>query len=94
MNEALARAVTVTEDALLVDLDDGRQVSAPLDWYPRLLYGSPEERANWRFLGRGNGIHWVDLDEDIAIDDLLAGRASGEKQSSFRRWLENRGRVE
>ena len=90
LREALAQSVTVTEDALVVDLVDGRTVSVPLPWYPRLAHGTPPERANWRLIGRGEGVHWPDLDEDISVANLLAGRPSGETQNSFRRWLESR----
>ena len=90
LRAALAQGVTVTEDALVVDLVDGRTVSVPLLWYPRLAHGSPVERANWRLIGRGEGVHWPDLDEDISVGGLLAGRPSGETQSSLRKWLESR----
>jgi len=88
----LSRAVrvTVTKDALAVDLTDGRTVIAPLAWYPRLLHGTSEERRRWRLIGRGEGIHWPDLDEDISVEGLLAGRPSGEGQRSFKRWLAER----
>jgi hypothetical protein len=82
--------VTVTEDALIVDLTDGRTVSVPLAWYPRLLYGTPEERNNWRLIGKGEGVHWRDLDEDISVENIVFGKPSGESQRSFRRWLEKR----
>jgi hypothetical protein len=82
-----AENVHVGEDALSVELSDGRTISAPLAWYPRLLHGSARERANWRLIGRGYGIHWEDLDEDISVEGLLAGRASGESQASFKKWL-------
>jgi Protein of unknown function (DUF2442) len=85
-----ATAVRLTEDALVVDLADGRTVSVPLAWYPRLLQGSSDERANHRFIGEGEGIHWPDLDEDISVENLLGGRASGEGAKSFQRWLEAR----
>lgn len=87
---ALAQRVTVTEDTLVVDLVDGRTVSVPLSWYPRLAHGTPAERANWRLVGRGEGIHWPDLDEDINVSGLLAGRPSGETQISLRTWLDSR----
>ena len=90
LGSAMAQHVTVTEDAVIVDLPDGRTVVVPLPWHPRLAHGTPEERANWRLIGRGEGIHWPDLDEDISVAGLLAGRASGETQSSLRRWLESR----
>ncbi len=85
-----AENVTVRADTLYVELSDGRTLSVPLDWYPRLLHSSPEERKNWRLIGRGRGIHWEDLDEDISVAGLLAGRPSGESQSSFKKWLAGR----
>ena len=87
---ALAENVSVTDDSLIVDLDDGRTISVPLAWFPRLLHGTAEERSNWRLIGKGEGIHWPDLDEDISVESVLFGRPSGESQRSFRRWLENR----
>lgn len=77
---------------LAVQLDDGRAISVPLAWYPRLLHATTEERDNWRLIGKGQGIHWNDLDEDISVEGLLAGRPSGESQASFGRWLEARQR--
>ena len=85
-----ARRVEVTADALTVELSDARSISVPLAWFPRLLHGRPEEKRNWRLVGRGEGIHWDDLDEDISVEDLLAGRPSGESQSSLKRWLGTR----
>lgn len=83
--------VSITEDAISVDLVDGRTISVPLAWFPRLLHSRPEERENWRLIGDGQGVHWPDLDEDISLENLLLGRPSGESQSSFKRWLEARG---
>lgn len=85
-----AETVTVTEDALSVELSDGRSISAPLAWYPRLLHGTPEERSNWRLIGQGTGVHWPALDEDISVQNLLTGKASGESQRSLKRWLAHR----
>lgn len=82
--------VTVTDDTLAADLSDGRTISVPLAWYPRLLRGSAEERNDWRFIGGGNGIHWNQLDEDISIKNLILGQPSGESQKSFQRWLSSR----
>lgn len=82
--------VQVGEDALSVQLSDGRTISAPLAWYPRLMHGSAKERGNWRLIGRGEGIHWEDLDEDISVEGLLAGRSSGESQASLKKWLKAR----
>jgi hypothetical protein len=90
IRSATVQHVTVTEDALTVDLTDGRTVSVPLAWYPRLLYGTPEERNNWRLIGKGEGVHWPDLDEDISVENIVFGKPSGESQHSFRRWLEKR----
>lgn len=87
---AQASNVVVTDDTLFVELTDGRSVSVPLVWYPRLTAGSPTERSGWRLLGSGEGIHWPELDEDISVDSLLAGRPSGESQRSLARWLESR----
>jgi len=85
-----AQAVTITEDSLTLDLSDGRTISIPIAWYPRLLNGTLEERNHWRFIGDGEGIHWPDLDEDISVENILAGKPSGESQSSFKQWLEKR----
>ncbi|MCB7130428.1 MAG: DUF2442 domain-containing protein [Candidatus Brocadiales bacterium] len=82
-----AESVSVTEDSLSVDLSDGRTVSVPLAWFPRLLHATREERENWRLIGKGQGIHWKDIDEDISVEGLLAGRPSGESQESFKKWL-------
>jgi len=84
--------VRVTADALLVELSDGRTITAPLAWFPRLLHGTAKERNHWRFIGRGEGIHWPDLDEDISVEGLVLGKPSGESQASLARWLENRNR--
>lgn len=86
-----AVAVQVTDDTLTVDLADGRSLSAPLAWYPRLGHGTAAERANWRLIGRGEGVHWPDLNEDISVDNLLNGARSRESPRSFERWLESRG---
>jgi hypothetical protein len=82
--------VRVTEETLSVDLSDERTISVPLGWYPRLEHANAAERASWRLIGRGQGIHWPDLDEDVSIKGLLAGNPSGESQKSFKRWLHNR----
>ncbi|MCB0174912.1 MAG: DUF2442 domain-containing protein [Anaerolineae bacterium] len=82
--------VTVTDDTLSVDLEDGRSISIPIGWYPRLAYGTPAERANFQISGAGYGIHWPDLDEDIGVEGILLGRKSSESQASFERWLQRR----
>ena len=85
-----AESVTVTEDTLSVDLSDGRSISVPLAWFPRLVHASPEERNNWGLIGKGQGIHWHDVDEDISVENLLAGRPSGESLPSLKKWLATR----
>lgn len=82
--------VLVTEDTLTVDLSDGRSISVPLGWYPRLEHAGPEELRNWRFIGKGEGIHWKDVDEDISVEGILAGKPSGESQASLKKWLSGR----
>lgn len=86
-----AIGVAVTDDTLTVDLEDGRSISVPIGWYPRLAYGTPEERANFELSGAGRGIHWPDLDEDLGVEGLLLGKKSKESQASFARWLARRG---
>jgi hypothetical protein len=88
--EARARKVSVTEEALTVDLMDGRTIIVPLTWYPRLWHGAPEERNNFEIFGDGAYIHWPDLDEDLTVAGLLAGRRSGESPQSLKQWMEAR----
>ena len=88
--EVRAQNLVVTEDSLIVDLSDGRSITVPLAWYPRLVHGTPEERNKWRWIGDREGINWPDLDEDISVENLILGQPSGESQDSFRRWLEKR----
>ena len=90
LRPALAQGVRVSGDALTVDLVDGRMVSVPLAWYPRLAHATPAERDDWRLIGRGEGIHWPRLDEDVSVEGLLAGRRSAESQASLQRWLQGR----
>jgi hypothetical protein len=90
LKETAAQAVRVSDDSLIVDLVDGRTITAPLTWFPRLLHGTHAERSAWRLIGNGEGIHWPELDEDISVASLLAGRRSGETQESLRRWLDGR----
>ena len=85
-----ALSVSITDHTLSVDLSDGRSISVPIAWFPRLLHSSDQERNNWRLIGKGQGIHWEDIDEDISIEGLLAGRPSGESQKSFKKWLAKR----
>lgn len=90
MEIPFAEDVHITEDTLSVDLSDGRSIAVPLGWYPRLELATPKERDNWRLIGNGMGIHWEELDEDISVEGLLAGRASGESQLSLKKWLQSR----
>lgn len=87
-----AQQVTVTDEALEIRLTDGRTITAPLAWYPRLQHGTPTERNNWRMIGRGEGIHWPDLDEDISVAGVLASKHSGESQNSLKKWLQSRSK--
>ncbi len=80
--------VLVTDDTLSVDLEDGRTISVPIGWYPRLTDGTPSERANFQISGAGYGIHWPDLDEDLGVEGLLFGKRSTESPASFERWLQ------
>ena len=89
-SQPYAITVAVSEDTLSVDLSDGRTIAAPVAWFPRLAHGTLGERGNWRLIGGGEGIRWPDLDEDISVDGLLAGRRSGESQASLQRWLASR----
>jgi len=90
MEVPFAEDVSVSGDMLCVDLSDGRSISVPLAWYPRLLQATSTERKRWRLIGRGSGIHWEDIDEDISVEGLLTGKPSGESQASFGKWLAKR----
>ncbi|HBB88753.1 MAG TPA: DUF2442 domain-containing protein [Blastocatellia bacterium] len=92
--DAQADGVAITGDALTVSLADGRTITVPLEWFPRLVHATAAERENWRLIGQGEGLNWPDLDEDINIHDLLLGRRSGESRSSFQRWLEKRRSID
>ena len=83
-----AMTIEVTEDTLTAELSDGRTISVPISWYPRLVHATPEERNNWELIGTGEGIHWPDLDEDLSIEGFLAGWPSRENQWSFKQWLD------
>jgi hypothetical protein len=82
--------VEVTDDHLSVELADGRTIAVPTAWHPRLAHGTAEERADWRLIADGRGIHWPRLDEDISVANLLGGQPSGESQTSLKRWLDAR----
>jgi hypothetical protein len=88
--EPEAVRVETDERQLRVYLADGRTISAPLTWYPRLAHASPEERAEVVITGGGFGLHWPRLDEDLHVEGLLAGRRSAESAASFNRWLRSR----
>jgi hypothetical protein len=88
--EVFARAVEVTAERIVVELDDGRAISAPLAWFPRLMHATPAERQHWELWGSGYAIEWPDVDEHISVEGLLAGRRSGESQASLDRWLATR----
>ncbi len=86
----VATHVAVTHDTLTVELSDGRTISAPLAWYPRLLDGTADERVRWRLIGQGHGINWPELDEDVSVENLLAGKPSRDSQRSFAEWRRRR----
>lgn len=90
IQEARARHLTISDEALHVDLTDGRTIIVPLMWYPRLWHGTPEERQHYEIIGDGAYIHWPDVDEDLSVAGLLAGRRSGESAASLKKWLESR----
>ncbi|MEQ5801288.1 DUF2442 domain-containing protein [Halomonas sp. H10-9-1] len=80
-SEPIAVDVKFTADAFHVTLEDGRELSIPLAWFPRLLHAAPEQRAQWELIGRGEGLHWEALDEDISVAGLLAGRGDQTRRS-------------
>ncbi len=84
---AAAKSVSVSEDTLTVDLVDGRTISVPLAWFPRLVHATKRERQAWRLIGRGEGIQWTEIEEDVSVAGLLAGRCSVETEESLRKWL-------
>lgn len=86
----LATEASVRDEMLVVELSDGRALAVPLVWYPRLWHGTAAERARYRLIGRGEGLHWPDLDEDLSVEGLLAGRRSAESQRSLQRWQAGR----
>jgi len=92
IQEARAQSASVSDEALTVDLVDGRTIVVPLIWYPRLWHGTPRERNHFEIFGDGTYIHWPALDEDLTVAGLLAGRRSGESPQSLRKWLESRKR--
>ncbi|MDG6027978.1 MAG: DUF2442 domain-containing protein [Candidatus Brocadia sp.] len=89
-HECLAQKVIFTKDSFIVYLNDGRNISVPLIWYPRLFHGNKQELERYELIGDGEGIHWPDIDEDISVEGLLAGKRSGESQKSLEKWLKSR----
>lgn len=89
-HDPLAVELAFTATCLTVVLADGRTLTVPLEWYPRLARATEVERNNWRLLGDGYAIEWPRLDEHIGVAGLLAGRRSGESQASFERWMASR----
>lgn len=83
-------SVPVTDETLSADLEDGRTVSVPIGWYPRLAHGTPAERASFQISGGGYRIHWPELVEDIGVEGLLLGKKSNESATSLKRWLDGR----
>ena len=81
-------AVAVSEDELIVGLMDGRTITVPLAWYPRLAAGTPEQQAHWELAGAGYGIHWPDLDEDLSTEGLLAGARAPRESAAWRSQLD------
>ena len=93
IQEARAAAVRVSDDALTVELFDGRTIIVPLAWYPRLWNGTPKEREHVETFTDGAYLHWPELDEDLTVAGLLAGRRSGESSESLKKWLKGREAV-
>ena len=83
--------IHIDDDTLTVRLVDGRTITAPLSWYPRLVRGTPTERNDWRLIGDGEGVRWSALDEDLSLESLIAGRPSAESAASLARWIARRG---
>lgn len=89
--EVRAQSVQISEDTLTLEIVDGRTISVPLMWYPRLWYGTPQERDHYEIFGDGAYVHWPDLDEDLTAEGILEGYRSGESPESLKKWLEDRG---
>ena len=89
--EPIAVAVEVSDEQLTVRLADGRSITVPLEWYPRLAHATAAEREEVELLGHGSAVGWSALDEHLSVESILAGRSSGESQRSFQRWLASRG---
>ena len=89
--EVRAQSVQISDDTLTLEIVDGRTISVPLMWYPRLWYGTPQERDHYEIFGDGAYVHWPDLDEDLTAEGILEGCRSGESPESLKKWLEDRG---
>jgi hypothetical protein len=89
-HEPIAVAVVVSSEQLTIRLADGRTITVPLAWYPRLAHATQAERDRYELLGHGSAIGWPELDEHLSVESFLAGRSSGESQRSFQRWLASR----
>jgi hypothetical protein len=87
IQEPRAEEVTIRDDDLVIHLTDGRTISVPLVWYPRLWHGTETERSHVEIIGDGAYLHWPDLDEDLTVAGILAGRRSAESPESLRKWL-------
>ncbi len=87
-----AVSAEVSAETLTVNLVDGQTISVPIGWFPRLQHATEKGRINWRLIGKGEGLHWPDLDEDVSVKGLLAGHGSGESQDSLKKWLEARAK--
>ncbi|APF20444.1 hypothetical protein Calab_1410 [Caldithrix abyssi DSM 13497] len=81
--------VAINEEDLTVELSDGRTITVPIAWFPRLVHATERERANWRLIAGGKGIHWPDLDEDISVQALILGKPSQESPESLKKWLDS-----
>ena len=92
--EAVASGVLVTEDELTVSLVDGRRISVPLAWYPRLSHATQIEREKYQLIGRGTGIHWALIDEDLSVSGILKGNPSYESEKSLGAWLSERESIQ
>ncbi len=89
--EVRAQSVQISDDTLTLEIVDGRTISVPLMWYPRLWYGTPQERDHYEIFGDGAYVHWPDLDEYLTAEGILEGCRSGESPESLKKWLEDRG---
>jgi hypothetical protein len=87
MKMPMVKKITFTKDTMAADLSDGRAIPVSIAWFPRLLHATKAERESWRLIGNGHGMHWNNIDEDISVEGLLAGRPSGESLKSFKKMV-------